>query len=648
MCGIVGAFSWTGSVDPHDALSGLVNHLAHRGPDEGAFWRDAQFFLGHRRLSIIDLSGGGQPMASADGSLVVTFNGEIYNYVELRDELQGRGCTFVTRSDTEVLLHGYREWGTDLPSHLVGMFAFAIADRRRSELFMARDRFGEKPLLYLESPGRVCFASELRPLAALPGIDRRLNGEALPSYLCLNYVPGDETLFHGVKRLMPGSWSLYTHAGVSHGEYWVLRPMSGAPALELEEAAAGLREALDHSVRMALRSDVPVGIFLSGGIDSSLVAESAARQGSLSQAYCLDFEEDSYSEWSQAAFVAERLGIPLMRVVLSAKTLEDFLRIVEHADDPLADSSALAVWTISRAASQHNKVVLGGDGGDELFAGYLTYKATAFHRATFARLPFGIRRALARVALTLPTAEHKVAFTYRLMRFLRAASLPSSEAHFTWNGVWLPTQTARLLRSGPARAFADDALGRMVRRHGIPEVPDLISLQLADLRDYLPNDILTKVDRMSMAHGLEVRAPFLESRLAQLALSLPAHLKSPFFGKPKRVLRHLARRAFGPTIADAKKRGFSIPIHGWVRGPGKDLAMELLSRRALHAIESLDVDAVERVRDEHMSGSRSYGWELWGLMVLSAWHRVRIAAPPGRCLNTLNDLVERRIARVAA
>jgi asparagine synthase (glutamine-hydrolysing) len=631
MCGILGRFSWNGPLDPEGVLPGLTNALAHRGPDEGAFWHDERFFFGHRRLSIIDLDQGGQPMASQDGSLVVTYNGEIYNYVELRGELRQRGYAFVTRSDTEVLLHGYREWGVELPARLVGMFAFALADRRRGELFMARDRFGEKPLLYLETPGSVTFASELRPLAALPGLDRRLNEAALGAYLCLNYVPGNDTLLAGVSRLPPASWRLYAGGGVRAGEYWTAPCRPAGRAVGLEPALEELRQEIDRAVAWALRSDVPVGIFLSGGMDSSLIAESASRQGRLSRAYCLDFAEAGYSEWDKASFVAERLGVPLTRVRLDEQSVSHFLDVVEHADDPLADSSALAVWTIARDASRTNKVVLGGDGGDELFGGYLTYQATMLHAATVSALPGPVRRVFAGAAERLPTSEGKVSLSYQLMRFLRASAMSSGEAHFTWNGVWLPAAASRLLRGPEAKTKARGALERLVARHGIGERPDLAALQCADLRDYLPNDILTKVDRMSMAHGLEVRAPFLQPAVAEFALSLPESLRCQIRGRPKRILRELARRVYGTRIADSPKQGFSIPIHAWTRGPARELVCELLSQPSLERIGALDTTEVRRILDDHLAGRRSYGWELWGLMVLSAWHRARVAAaPPSR------------------
>jgi asparagine synthase (glutamine-hydrolysing) len=520
------------------------------------------------------------------------------------------------------------------------MFAFAIADRRRGELFMARDRFGEKPILCLEREGSVTFASELRPLAALPGIERRLNERALGAYLCLNYVPGDETLLAGVRRLPPGTWRLYGARGSRSAEYWVPPRDGEREGVSLDAAVEELRHQIDRACGWALRSDVPVGIFLSGGMDSSLVAESASRQGRLSRAYCLDFPEEGYSEWDKARFVAERLGVPLTRIVLDAGSTAEFLQVVEHADDPLADSSALAVWTIAREAARHNKVVLGGDGGDELFAGYLTYQATLLHAATVARLPRAVRRAMAARAEGIPTSERKVSLSYQMMRFLRASDLPPGQAHFTWNGVWLPSGAARLLRHAETKETARGALAALAARTGA--AASLGALQRADLAEYLPNDILAKVDRMSMAHGLEVRAPFLQPAMAAFALSLPVPLRCGLTGRPKRLLRELARRLYGETVSEAKKQGFSIPIHAWVRGPAREIALDLLSPASIRRIDALEPAAVERVVADHMSGRRSLGWEVWGLMVLSAWHRARIVAPP-RPLSATADLVRREV-----
>lgn len=630
MCGILGSFLYdSGDALDVERLQRQVAALSHRGPDDSTCWSATSFFFGHRRLSIIDLSDGRQPMATEDGRLVVTFNGEIYNYVELRDELIARGHRFRTASDTEVLLHGYVEWGSDMPAHLVGMFAFAIADRRRHELFMARDRFGEKPLLYCELNDRVLFASELSPLSALHDGPREMNTDALPGYLCLNYVAGEDTLLKGVRRVVPGSWRLYGAGGLLEASrYWVPPSDEITPAPSMAEAIAHVERLLDESTRLALRSDVPVGMFLSGGIDSALVARFASEVGHLSHAFCLTFDESSYSEWDRASLTARQLGIPLTRVPMGADAITRFLDIVRHGDDPLADSSSLAVWTLAREAGRHVKVVLSGDGGDELFGGYLTYKATACHAVVTSRVPLGVRRFLAGWARYMPTREGKVSASYKAMRFLRALALPPSEAHFSWNGVWMPEEAAGLLRGVKAPDAARAFFSRLVQTHGLPPRPTLRQLQRADVSEYLPNDILAKADRMSMAHGLEVRAPFLNPALADYALRLPARLKVGATGPTKRVLRALARARYGKSIALAGKQGFSIPIHGWLRGPARDLVDDLLAPASIARIDALDPSAVSRAVSAHMAGRRSLGFELWGLMVLVAWHRRHIQAQP--------------------
>ena len=649
MCGIVGLFSRDG-VPPHRELwPDLVNHLRHRGPDEGAWWADGPFFFGHRRLSIVGIESGGQPMATADGALAVTFNGEIYNYPELRAELEARGHVFRTGCDTEVLLHGYRAWGQGLPERLTGMFAFALADRRRRELFLARDRFGEKPLFLLTTPQYVAFASELRPLAALPDLPRRMNLEALAGLLVLNFVPGTAALLEGVERLPPATWRLCSPQGERSEAYWSPPKEAGhdpgpGGTASLEASMEEFRTRLDRAVRLNLRSDVPVGIFLSGGIDSSLLAEAAARQGRLQRAYCIDFEEQGHSEYHAAREVAGRLGLELERVLLTPEALRDFSALAEHADDPLADTSTLAFFALSRVAARGLKVVLGGDGGDELFGGYLTYRATRLHARYVAALPRPLRSLLGSVARRLPTREGKVSFSYKLRRFLRAAPLPSGQAHFSWNGSWLPEAAAGLLRPGPAREAAGGILERLAARHGLQERCGLYALQRADLAEYLPNDILVKTDRMSMAHGLETRAPFLEHELAAWALRLPEAQKIGARGAQKRVLRAAARKLFGASIADRPKEGFSIPVHAWIRGPLAETVRDLLAPAAVERMQVLEPAAVQGVLEAHFSGRRSYGFEIWGLAVLAAWHRSRIERPPAPPAHS--DLVERRFEKV--
>ena len=630
MCGIFGFVDSANALPSIERLCRLTNLVRHRGPDGGGYWTDRGVFFGHRRLSIIDLAGGQQPMASADGRYVITFNGEIYNYPELRDELKTEGVSFRTTSDTEVILEAYARWGLDAIARLEGMFAFGLYDCAERTVLLARDRFGEKPLLYAAEGSRVVFASELAPLAAAGVAGTDIDLEALGGYLCLNYVPGQKTLLRNVRRVAPGEWQLFGREGLRQTkQYWTLR--AGAvdvSRLSDEQMLDELQHRLDGAVRIALRSDVPVGLFLSGGVDSSIVAQSAARLGRLDNAFCVDFAEQAFSEWPRASAVAKALGVPITRVGLDVGVLGEFLNVAGHLDDPLADSSAMAVWTVARAAASKLKVVLSGDGGDELFGGYLTYPASAWHMRIHGWLPSAAWRAAAAAASRLPMNDGvKVGADYKLHRFLRAMPLATSTAHFTWNGTWLPEDASTFVRGDAARDATASALQRVADAHRLSAHPSLTALQLADVREYLPNDILSKVDRATMAHGLESRAPLLNAAVAELALSLPNRLRVDGT-RTKVLVRRLCDRHFGASHAAAPKQGFSLPIHRWLRQEGRDLVTTLLSPERVRALGVLDETAVSRATDAHLSGHSTLGWELWGLMVLVAWHEHRVASTP--------------------
>ncbi|MCR4378623.1 MAG: asparagine synthase (glutamine-hydrolyzing) [Rhodospirillales bacterium] len=623
MCGMFGRYAPDRNLGDLQHLCAATNDLKHRGPDSGAWWSEDYFFFGHRRLSIIDIANGLQPMSSHDRQYVIVFNGEIYNYLELKSELQSYGHTFITNSDTEVIIEGYRKWGADVCLKLQGMFAFAISDLTNGDLFVARDRFGEKPLFLFEENGGVTFSSELGAFFRLKDFHADIDLEALGGYLCLNYVPGNRTLAKGIRRLPPATWRRYSINGITEDRYWTPPEHPNINA-NLEEALGQLENLVDNAVSMALRSDVPVTIFLSGGIDSSLVAESAVRQSDIKDAYCLDFDVPTYSEFSNAKRVAQSLGLKIRRVTLTSDALEDFVSIVERLDDPLADSSALAVWTLAREVAKDYKVALSGDGGDELFGGYLTYQATAIHRSTMRFLPQPIRNALSGLAKMIPVSPTKVSTSYKASRFLRAANLNSAQAHFSWNGTWLPHDAKNFVFDDAAKKAAQDALKLLTSRHNLAPYPSLLDLQKADIADYLPNDILTKTDRMTMAFGLEARAPFLFPPLAEFALALPDHLKTPLFGKPKHALRKLAERKLGHHVSEAKKQGFSIPIHRWLRDEARHLAEDLLSPTRLKDLSFLNAAEVIKAKDLHMSGKAQLGFELWGLMTLVAWYHARI------------------------
>ena len=628
MCGITGIYRYDNDRESDEFYRGMVNSLHHRGPDAGAFWVSGPYFLGHRRLSIIDITTGDQPMGLPGENLVVTFNGEIYNYKELKKELAQKGYIFATTSDTEVLLHGYHAWGIDLPSRLIGMFAFVIADRRDQSLFMARDRFGEKPLFLLETSRYVAFASEIKTLTLLKDFTPELDLQSFYSYLCLNYVPGNNTLMKGIHSLQPGSWALYNRNGKKQERQFFNLPAIQTQSLDqsksLKTAKTRLLKLIDDSVRITLRSDVPVGIFLSGGIDSSIIAQRAVRFGNLNKAFCLTFSEQSFSEVDKARFVAKQIGVKLETIQLTPKNIEHFFSLVHHADDPLADSSCLPVYVLSKFAASTNKVVLGGDGGDELFGGYLTYKATLLHQQLISRMPQKIRQRFQVMSSMLPTNEQKVSFSYKLARFLRAWNLPSLNAHFTWNGTWLPDTASGFINP---ELFLDqvreDPFETLTK--GLPsQAFTLRDLQAVDIQHYLVKDILTKVDRMSMAHGLEIRAPFLHPNIAEFGLNLPARFKLSPRGHLKFILRQISADLFGKRFSKSGKQGFSIPIHAWLRREGAGIMTDLLSEKTLKQIPELQTAPVLEAVSAHLKREASLGFELWGLMTFVQWYKTRI------------------------
>ncbi len=626
MCGIFGRYSASSPTGNLAQLKIATHSLVHRGPDGGAYWHEGPIFLGHRRLSIIDLIDGEQPLVSHDGRYVIIFNGEIYNYIELRDELRAKGAVFQTSSDTEVILEAYRNWGTDAFARLNGMFAFGIFDRTSKSLVLVRDRFGEKPMFYWEDPKTgVTFGSELKALFKLDDVPRDIDISSLCKYLTLNYVPGTTTLINNIKKLEPGSWRLYNAEGLMNtGYYWrtedAVRQVQ-VPS-NIHDAIEALQNRLDQAVRISLRSDVPVTLLLSGGIDSSLIAESAVRQGKIQTAYCLDFEATGFSEWENAKFVADKLGIEMRRAVAKVPDYDDFSDIVHHADDPLADSSSVAVWWLGKEVARDFKVAITGDGGDEIFAGYLTYQASKLYQILYQIFPGWILQTGRGVGRLLPSSDGKVTTTYKMQRFLRACGLPPSQAHLTWNGSWLPDDALNLISPDASQELHDDDILLSIaagRYSGA--VSGLLGHQIGDANDYLPNDILSKVDRMTMAHGLETRAPFLMPGVADFGLSLPDRLKLGMTGTSKRILRHIVQEKFGSKIGQAKKQGFSIPVHQWLRTEMRDVLEQLLCSETLAAIPFLDEKAVLRAKNRHLSGNEQLGYELWGIMTLVEWFR---------------------------
>jgi asparagine synthase (glutamine-hydrolysing) len=614
MCGICGLVSLDGASGPDPAALAAMNEtLVHRGPDSDGILIDGPAGLAMRRLSIIDLAGGDQPIANEDGRIQVIQNGEIYNYRELMEGLRGRGHTFSTNSDTEVLVHLYEERGPGFVEALRGMFAIAIWDARHGRLVLARDRFGIKPLYYRVAHGQISFASELKALLRQPGFSREIDPAALEAFLAFNSIPAPLTIFTEARKLPAGHTLVAESGDIEISRYARPAPVAaGDVRTESDEVLADeLRERLRDSVRAHLVSDVPVGVLLSGGIDSSLLtALAAAESGYQVSTFSIGFEESSFDELAQARLVAERYGTDHHELILRPDAVDLLPRLVEAFDEPFGDSSALPTYLVSQLASGTVKVVLSGEGGDELFGGYYTYVADRLAPRVGRAAPF-----LRPLVELLPSSSEKVSFDYKAKRFVRAAHLPPVERHHAWKEIFSPDAQEQLLSSSRTTDPLDVYRARYAETEGAEE---LARLQDLDLGIYLVDDLLVKTDRASMAHSLETRVPFLDPVVAELALALETRKKVRGFSK-KRLLRRAAGSLLPSEIIRGRKQGFSIPVAAWLRGDLASFARDVLAPETIERQGYLDAGAVTRVLEEHISGKEDLSRQIWGLLSFTLW-----------------------------
>ena len=627
MCGICGLLSPPGAAPvSRPVLEAMNETIVHRGPDSDGFHVDGPVGLAARRLSIIDLEGGTQPLTNEDGSVVVTQNGEIYNHAELREELHGRGHAFRTRSDTEVIAHAYEEWGAvEFAARLRGMFAVALWDAPRRRLVLARDRFGIKPLFWHrvggERNGVIGWASELKALQAGPAAGREVDPEALEAFLAFNSIPAPLTIWKGVQKLRPGHVLIAEDGEVRIERFARPAPVaSGAVRRESEAVLAEeLRGRLRDSVRAHLIADVPVGVLLSGGVDSSVLAALAAQEGTgRVSTFSIGFKEKSFNELDLARLVARRYDTDHHELVVEPDATELFPKLIEAFDEPLADSSALPTFLVSQLASQHVKVVLSGEGGDELFGGYETYAADLLAPRLAPVAPL-----IGAIANRMPSANGRVPLDYKLKRFARGARLPALERHHAWKEIF--SAEARALIKGSDTLMTSvikvsDPLMMWRERYAETVGSDeLARLQDIDLGIYLVDDLLVKTDRASMAHSLEARVPFLDTEVAELALALPTRMKVRGMQK-KRLLRAAAEPLVPKEIVHGRKKGFSIPAAAWLRGPLVPFAREVLSPETLRRQGFLEPKAVHDVLDRHVAGREDLSRQLWGLLTFTLWH----------------------------
>jgi len=592
--------------------------LAHRGPDsEGAFL-DGGVGIAARRLSIIDLETGDQPLANEDGSVRVAQNGEIYNYRELRAELQAKGHRFASHGDTEVIAHLYEEYGLDFAARLRGMFAVAIWDSRERALVLARDRFGIKPLYYREEAGELRFASELRSLPR-----GEVDPEALEAYLAFNFVPSPYSIFRGTFKLPPGHLLVWKEGKARLDRFARPQPVDADDVRKepAEALAEELRARMRDSVRAHLVSDVPVGVFLSGGVDSSLLAALAAEESAGPvRTFTIGFEERSFDETAGARKVAERYATNHRELVLRPEPELLIRALAEVFDEPFADSSALPTYLVSQLAAEDVKVCLSGEGGDELFGGYYTYSADLLARrlGPLARLarPF---------AELLPSSNARISFDYKAKRFSRAAHLPPLERHHGWKEIFAPDVRAEL-RTSPSDF---DPVDLLRERYAETEQAELLArLQDVDLGSALVDDLLVKTDRSSMAHSLEARVPFLDTAVTGLALALPRRLKVSGL-KKKILLRRAAEPLLPREVVHGKKRGFSIPAAAWLRGELEPFAREVLAPEVLRRQGFFAPEVVGGLFERHVARKEDLSRQLWGLLAFTLWYEGHVEHEPG-------------------
>jgi len=589
--------------------------LVHRGPDSSGEFSNEGVALAARRLSIIDLETGDQPVANENGTVHVVQNGEIYNYRELRRELERAGHSFRTQGDTEVLLHLYEEHGDRFAERLRGMFAIAIWDASHRRLLLARDRFGIKPLYYRHADNELAFASELR---ALPRGEIDL--DALEAFLAFNSIPAPLTIFREIRKLPPGHLLIWEDGRLELRRFARPAPLEELREDEEAELVEELRSRLRDSVRAHLVSDVPVGVLLSGGVDSAFLAALAAEESSEPlRTFSIGFEERSFDELAGARLVAERYGTQHQELVLRPDAALLLPALADAFDEPFADSSALPTYLVSQLAANDVKVALSGEGGDELFGGYYTYAADLL-----AERVGGLARLARPLVERLPTSSSRASFDYKAKRFVRAAHLPSLERHHGWKEIFSPELRAEL--TGRRSAF--DPVDILRRRYRETEGADeLARLQDVDLGIYLADDLLVKTDRASMAHSLEARVPYLDTVVTNLALALPTRHKIRGLSK-KVLLRKAAAPLLPREIVHGKKRGFSIPAAAWLRGELEPFARQTLSRETLERQGFFHPDVVTRLLDDHVAGREDRSRQLWGLLAFTLWHECHVERAP--------------------
>ncbi len=620
MCGIVGIVSSNNNPVDEALLGRMCNAIRHRGPDDDGFYVNGPVGLGMRRLSIIDLKSGQQPIHNQDRTAWIVFNGEIYNYLELREKLEKLGHTFYTNSDTEAIVHAYDQYGSDCPKHLRGMFAFAIWDERTQELFLARDRVGKKPLLYAQLNNELVFGSEFSALLQHPGVSREVDNQAIHHYLSFMCVPAPLTAYRSIKKLEPGHTLRWRKGEIKLERYW--QP-DFSHKLDIDEVEAGERalEILRDAVRVRLMSEVPLGAFLSGGIDSSaVVALMSEASSDPVKTFSIGFEEQDFSELHHARRIAEHVGADHHEFIVRPDAMEVLPLLVEHYGEPYADSSAIPTYYVARETRRHVTVALNGDGGDESFAGYERYAAMQLAER-YHRLPAPLRKLAIQPAIgLLPSSETSRSRIRDAKRFIQAASLPKRERYLRWVSVFDPQAKHDLYSESflreTANVHASEILDPWFAHANGSGIVD--AALLTDIMTYLPNDLLVKVDIATMAVSLEARSPFLDHHVIEFAASLPEKFKLRGL-TTKYLLKRVLKKLLPAENLERRKMGFGVPIGHWFRGEMQSFLREtLLSQKSLGR-GLFKPEAVKQLVELHTRGERDYAHQLWTLLMLELW-----------------------------
>jgi len=646
MCGICGTLNFDPSEPANSRLvRDMTASLAHRGPDDEGFHAEGPVALGHRRLSIIDLGGGRQPIYNEDRSIVIVFNGEIYNYAGLTLELMARGHTFRTQSDTEAIVHAYEEFGDECVERLRGMFAFALWDRRRNRLLLVRDRLGIKPLYYCQVPGLFAFASEIKALLHVPGLRREVDPTALDFYLSLRYVPGPRTMFRGIQKLQPGHLLVADANGVRISRYWDIE--YGEPESRSVDPLESFEQLLHESVELRLIAEVPLGVFLSGGVDSSaiLAVMSRIRHGEKIKTFSVGYEaggagagrngsgpgeEEESNEFAYARLAARAFNAEHHEFHLNAGDFRDFIpQLVWDLDEPLADPSCIPLYFIARLARQHITVVLSGEGADEILAGYSIYQKMLALENIRRHTPFASKVA---AALALLARGGKT------NHYLRLAQLPLERRYRGVSRALLPDWKERLLRPARGAETLDDLYEAHYQRAAYTNT--LNRMLYVDAKVWLPDDLLLKADKMTMANALELRVPFLDHKLVEFAARLPMAAKINN-GSGKALLREAMSGVLPDAILNRPKKGFPVPTRTWLGGQLRQFTRDALLSRDSACREHFDARVIEQLVGEQERGTADRNQELWSLLIFEYWHRVYVSQ---RLQPAARQTAERKVA----